>query len=141
MGPDAVRRCQDWPEQLAAALDAVRDLPFVWGERDCCLWTADVVRVLTGVDFAASWRGRYRSASGAWRRLARAGGLARVVTDLLGAPIAPLSARRGDVVLALLDSGASLGVVTDRGGAFKATVGISFLPLSGCVSAWRVGHG
>lgn len=32
---------------------------FVWGSRDCMLFVADCLKVVTGVDFASMFRGRY----------------------------------------------------------------------------------
>lgn len=79
---------------------------FAWGERDCGLFVADWVGLVTGRDPAADLRGRYRDADGAATacgcaglagtvaRLARAAGLERtsnpahgdigIVTDRLG---------------------------------------------------------
>lgn len=63
----------------AAALDAhldraLENLAF-WGVCDCILWPADWVVVSGWPDPAAPWRGRYRTALGAGRIAASAGGL------------------------------------------------------------------
>jgi len=73
-----VSRPPDWPERLLAALAAARDRPFRWGEHDCCLFAADLIEAVTGVDPAAAFRPvrprgepgavdgrRYRTAQGA----------------------------------------------------------------------------
>lgn len=67
-----VIRRQDWRTRFAELVVARRDLPTVWGERDCCLFAADAVKAMTDVDFAESLRG-YRTAKGAARALRRAG--------------------------------------------------------------------
>lgn len=51
---------------------------FRWGERDCALFVADWVRLVTGRDPASHLRGRYRDAGGALA-LAGTGGLVGIV--------------------------------------------------------------
>jgi hypothetical protein len=52
-------RLPDWPEQLAAFIEARRDMPFDWAVNDCCVLAADAVLAMTGRDFLADYRGRY----------------------------------------------------------------------------------
>lgn len=66
-----VRR-PDWRARLADLVVARRFLPMQWGQRDCCLFAADAVNAITGIDFAEGLRG-YSSAKGAVRALRRAG--------------------------------------------------------------------
>ena len=42
---------------------------------DCCSFAADCVLAMTGVDKMAGYRGGYKSAVGASRKLAKAGGM------------------------------------------------------------------
>ena len=61
--------------------------PFIWGRRDCCLFVADWVRLATGLDPAAHWRGTYADQRSARRRLADRGGFEGAVAaemDRLG---------------------------------------------------------
>lgn len=56
---------------LIAALDRAEDFDdenapdFVWGERDCLMRCADIVRDAIGIDPAEPWRGKYDSEEGA----------------------------------------------------------------------------
>lgn len=52
--------------------------PFRWGERDCALFVADWVRIVTGIDPASHLRGKYSSRDGAMV-IAGRGGLFGVV--------------------------------------------------------------
>ncbi len=61
----------DFAERLHAAVAARRGQPFQWGENDCALFACDLVEAATGVDYAAPFRGRYRTAAGAARALKR----------------------------------------------------------------------
>lgn len=61
--------------------------PFEWGRRDCCLFVADWVRLATGLDPAASWRGRYGSLREALRLTKGRGGFVEAISaemDRLG---------------------------------------------------------
>lgn len=60
--------------------DAARR-PFRYGVHDCALFVANWGRVVTGIDGAAHHRGRYKSAVGCARMIARAGSLAALVSD------------------------------------------------------------
>jgi hypothetical protein len=56
---------------------------FAWGQWDCCLLVADVVRILTGQDPATAWRGTYATeeeAQAVWLTL----GGADAILSLLG---------------------------------------------------------
>lgn len=61
---------------LGAFLDEAARTPFAWGVHDCLLFTADWIRVRTGIDPAAPWRGTYASEDEAQAILTRYGGLA-----------------------------------------------------------------
>lgn len=93
-------------EALDAHLErALTDIGF-WGVSDCVLWPADWVVASGWPDPAEAFRGRYRTALGAARIVARAGGLqalwraeaARLGLAETARPIA------GDVGLALRDT-------------------------------------
>lgn len=136
-------RFEDWPSRLHTFLEAARGRPFSWGRWDCCILAADAVQVLTGTDPLAPFRGRYRSARGAARLLKPLGGLAGGCTALLGTPIAPLLAQRGDIVLIEDGPGGRLacGVVdlTGRAVACPGDAGLLFVPLARARHAWRIG--
>lgn len=132
------RRFADWPVRLATQIEAAHRRPFSWGSHDCALWAAAVVCELTGVDFAADYRGRYKSAQGAARVMARRGGLVTIANRALGEAVPVLQARRGDVVLACREGGPSLGICIDERAAFTGPDGLAFLKLTECEQAWHV---
>ena len=134
----ALQRHPDWPARLDAAVETARSWRFAWGRNDCALWTASVVRDLTGEDFAADLRGRYRTRNGALVVMARAGGLACIVTRCLGDPVPITRAHRGDVCLACFDTGPSIGVCIGDRVAFTAPTGLSLVGLLECELAWHV---
>ncbi len=138
-------RFEDWPSRLHAFLEAAHGRPFSWGRWDCCILAADAVQAMTGADPLGPFRGRYRTALGAARLLTPMGGLAGGCTRLLGAPIAPLLAQRGDVVVVDSPTGAggplACGVVdlTGRAAACPGEASLVFVPLARARQAWRIG--
>lgn len=59
----------NWHQHLAQTLQAAMTRPFSWGEHDCCLFAADCVQAVTGVDVAADFRGTYTTPLGAKKPL------------------------------------------------------------------------
>lgn len=72
-------------------IGAQRDIPFQWGRQDCCLFAANWVWHVTGVDPAAAWRGMYEDEDGARAIWGAYGGIQRLVW----AAIQPLGFVRG----------------------------------------------
>ncbi len=141
-------RRHDWPARLHESVDAARGRPFVWGGADCCLFACDCILAMTGVDPAAHFRGRYKSAAGARRSLqAFAGaGLAatveRITRELAMPEIPPLMAQRGDVVLIAAPEcpPECLALAICCGGriAAQGPDGLTLIPLARALRAWRV---
>lgn len=138
-----LRRFPDWPERLAAAVEKARTAEFRWGEHDCCLFAADVVHALTGHDYAASFRGRYDDGAGAAVLIASHGSLQALIEAVIGDPIPPSRARRGDVVLGTAPTPAgeedAIGICIGRLWAAPGQAGLRFLQMSICRAAWRIG--
>jgi hypothetical protein len=131
-------RSVDWPQQLAAFVESRRSTPFAWGTHDCCRFAAGAVEAMTGVDRMHAFT--YETEAEARELITQAGGLDVLVTRELGAPLESVAfAGRGDVVLAELDNGPTLGVVLGVQSAFAAEGGVLLLPTRmGCM-AWRIG--
>ena len=133
-------RLPDWPERLAAFVEARRALPFAWGTNDCCMFIGDAMLALTGVDRAAPWRGAYSSEAGAQRFIDGAGGLLHLVRQahaMVGAAeIDPEFAQRGDTALITLRNMPSVGVVLDGVVAAPGLRGLEFVPVTLATHAW-----
>lgn len=142
-----MQRFSDWPQRLDAYLRSADGRPFSWGRNDCALFMANGLAEQTGIDIAAPFRGRYRSAAGSARVLKSlgagdlAGTLDRLLTGCGAHVIAPAYAQRGFPVLVDIDGLQAAGLV-DLSGRQVVTVapaGPVRLPLSRIVSAWGVG--
>ncbi len=149
-----VPKPHDFPERLHAAIRARRDRPFEWGRNDCALFACDLLQAVSGIDFAAPFRGKYKSARGAARILKRYGGaglpasarttagLEAVVEKIAEArkreEVKPLMAQRGDLVLLDMPEGPALGVCLGAWVAAAGETGMVRVELREARRAWRV---
>ena len=130
--------------RLFRAVAARRDRAFQWGVHDCCLFACDVIRDAGGVDYAAPFRGHYRTAAGAARALRRfAGGgletVAEKITQDNGLEeVPPLMAQRGDLILVDETAGPALGVCLGETFVAAGPAGAVTFPLKRARRAWRV---
>jgi hypothetical protein len=131
-------RFPDWPERLAAYIEARRARAFVWGEHDCALFAADWVHEATGRDPAAALRDTYQTAGEAARILHRHGGLARIAGEVLTEWLTPRMAGRGDVALVENAGREALAIVDGAHLIGPGPAGLTFLPLEHALRAWKV---
>lgn len=131
-------RRNDWPQRLGDYVESRRSAPFEYGTHDCCRFAAGAVIEMTGHDYMAAFN--YRSRLGAERLIRKAGTLDALVNRTLGEPMHPSQAGRGDVVIADLDRGATLGVCLGESCVFAADpAGLAFRPREAMRVAWRIG--
>lgn len=135
-------RIQNWPRALDQALAEAADLEFEWGTVDCVQWTAEIIEVLTGTNPILEHRGTYDSEFAAKRILAQFGGsLTAGWTAILGDPIPPLTAQRGDLCVVVDEMDQQCCGVVDMTGERVACLsldGLEYLPLTAAVVAWRI---
>jgi hypothetical protein len=133
-----MNRLSDWPERLADFIEARRERGFSWGETDCCLFVCDGIEATTGTDLGARWRGLYQSEKGARRVLRDNGGVSGLATALLGPPVPPALAGRGDVVLIDTPGGEALALCIGTSIAAQGLSGIEFHPTSAAKAVWKI---
>lgn len=93
-------RLPDWQVHFERFIEEHRTLPFAWGKHDCCLFAANSVFAITGIDYAKDFRDTYNSTSSAARVIAKFGDLESVAIHLLGyPPVSVMYADIGDVIL------------------------------------------
>jgi len=120
-------RAQDWEERLDRFVKSRRSTPFAWGTHDCCLFAADAIESMTGVDIAVKFRGKYDSLASCMSVLKGFG-----YTDIESmiraelkswqfTPVAPVRAHRGDLAMCNLAAGPALCVVGMNG---KESIGV-----------------
>lgn len=134
-------RHKQWEQRLVDLVAEMHDHPHEWGKHDCLLWSAAVVKAVTGKDHGRGHRGKYNSHIGAYRYLNRIGFAspeAMIDSHLEEKPVG--FAQRGDLVLA------ADGIPAVCMGGFALSVGeegnrlgLVKIPRSDWVKAWRVG--
>lgn len=129
-------RAADWPQRLGDYVESRRSTPFEYGTHDCCRFAAGAVIAMTGHNYMAAFD--YKNGLGAERLIRRAGTLDALVNRTLGEPVHPSQAGRGDVVLADLERGSTLGVCLGETCVFAAEpAGLAFHPRAVIRLAWR----
>jgi hypothetical protein len=142
------RRQQSWPDDLHRHVMDRRDTGFAWGTHDCCMFAADSIQEITGVDPAPEFRGKYHTE-------AEAVALIKTITggstpEDAAVYVAQknsfaelknvLFAQRGDLVIYDSESGPVAGVVHLNGkdALFVGASGLFRQPLRKCRRAWRI---
>jgi len=127
------------------ALAKYSDVTFKYGKLDCCLFVLNVVRDLTGTDYAAQWRGKYNSELGALRIVQKYGSLAGTISHLLGAGMRPIwSVREGYPVLLssqLTDHdsiGSAIGIYDGADLVYLTESGLARAPIMAGRGCWHV---
>lgn len=132
----------DWPDKLYACVEAARKKSFIWGKHDCVTFASDCVKAVTKKDFARPFKGKYHTAKGAHgtlRRVYKVDTLTDGVNKVLGDPIRPEEARRGDLMMINTDLGDTFGILLGKNIAFVSPEGLAFLPWTKALKAWRIG--
>lgn len=104
-------RKQNWPKALQERIKAAREVAFLWGENDCCLFVADCCVEICGVDPAEKYRGRYKTRRGAFGLVKRTHGSIEAAFDSYFGRIPREQAGRGDIALFTSPDGPCVGVL------------------------------
>lgn len=142
-----MERREGWECSLNEFLFKRKNSSFRYGRNDCCLFVADAVEQMTGVDPADGFRGRYKTKAGAYDLLFEfAGGdigpAVKKLTRNYGMPEVDINhAGRGDIVIVATPRGDALGIVDMTGEqvAVPGRKGLIFYPTIAIKQAWRVG--
>ena len=150
-----IQRSITW---LTQELDAfLRDhitKPFEWGTNDCCLFAANAVQAMTGMDIAEDFRAKYTDEQSAFALIKSVTGGDSVVDAIVHCAVKhglkewvspegktlPLMAQRGDLVAVSNGDNIIAGIV-DLSGRYVAAMGdkgIIRLRLSSIQRAWHV---
>ncbi len=133
-------RLPDWKPRLTAWLANAALHPFAEGENDCALFFAGAVEAMTGIDPAATWRGRYPNTVAGLRLLRRGGFADHVALAAALLPEMPSAyARTGDGAVVATEDGPALGLVQGEMIYVLGPRGLSLVPRSRATRAFRVG--
>jgi hypothetical protein len=142
-----MERRENWEDFLSDFICKRKDSAFKYGENDCCLFVADAVENITGVDIAEEFRGKYTSKVEAYRLLIKySGGAVEETFKELSKnygfhEISTKYAGRGDIALVRGEMGDAVGIVDMTGErvAIPARKGLIYFPMEEIIKSWRVG--
>lgn len=141
-----LKRFENWPELLYGYVESVKDKPFQYGTHDCALFTCNAINIMTGVDLAQPFRGKYKTSRGAYGALKRfsGGGLLETSMKIFGKynceVIPHTMAQRGDAILSGIGGETVLGLIGLDGKAiFSGENGVVANQEAEPIIAWRVG--
>ena len=120
---------------LSDYVDRVASRPFQWGVNDCLIMVAGAVELLTGVDHAEGFRGKYKSLAEGKKLIGTT--LLRFVGERLEA-IHPVRAVDGDVGALKQGKEWGFGVFIGPHLYVMTETGIGILPRSDATKAFRV---
>jgi hypothetical protein len=133
----------DWKTEMAAFVEARLNQPFKWGESDCCLFSADAVKLLGGFDIAEWFRGRYTNEKEAYDLLVEhaGGGISKTITKLARqykmTKVNNKFVQNGDICLAETPRGDALAIVWNGKVVSQGDHKLIFLPKAAIKRAWR----
>ena len=135
-------RYHDWPERLFTVIKAAQSSKFEWGENDCAIFVFACVEAMTGVDHMKELRGKYscrRSCEKAFKKVKGTKTLLAFADKCFENRVDLSKAQRGDVVLLIVNSIESFGIVTGSLAVFlELRKGIQTVQVKDCSYAWRV---
>jgi len=142
-----MERRENWEHFLSEFIFKRTNSVFKYGQNDCCLFVADAVEKITGVDIAEEFRGQYNTKAEAYKLLMNfSGGAVEETFKTLSRQygfheISPNYAGRGDIVLVEGEMGDAVGIVDMTGEqvAIPAIKGLISFPMIAIKKAWRIG--
>lgn len=120
---------------LTEFIERMRPCAWESGANDCALFVAAWLQEIHGIDYAAAYRGQYKTTE---EGLQLIGGLKNKLTEILGEPDAILTARRGDIAYRTSDGGETVGVVIGTRVACPGEKGLYFSALTDWEMCWHV---
>lgn len=120
---------------LSDYIDRVAARPFQWGVNDCLIMVAGAVELMTGVDHAEGYRGKYSSLKEGKKLIGKS--LLRFVGSKLEA-IEPVRAVDGDIGALKQDKEWGFGLFIGPYLYVMTETGIGILPRSHAQKAFRV---
>ncbi|MEM7751806.1 MAG: hypothetical protein AAF230_00235 [Pseudomonadota bacterium] len=112
MASAELTRLSDWRLRLVAYLELCARAPFEEGQHDCALFLAGGVEAMTGVDYAAEFRGAYSTTKAGIKLLRARGFRNHVALAQHHLPEKPIAfANEGDGAVVPTDGIDALGIV------------------------------
>ena len=123
--------------KMNSIINKLADEEFKFGENDCYIFTAKLVKEWHGKDYT-KLHAVYSNDEEAKKYMELHGGIEELTKETLGYPIDPVACRNGDVVTAMVGDGIALGFVYNGYGLFKSKKKVFRLSLDDCSKGWRI---
>lgn len=130
-------RKEQWPTLMWEKIEQYLETPFVWGENDCCLFTARVVDAITGGDFEEQLKPHYHDKASAIKYIGDSGGLESAVSTYFG-PSKTGRPQRGDVVMFDGPLGHTIGICVGNKIASVYDDGVCYVNKSQTICFWSI---
>ena len=138
-------RLTGWETRLSDFIEKLSKQSFEYGKFDCCLFAAETIKILTGVDIRTEiipdeYQGK-EEAEEVLRKYEGIEGMANRVAERCGfKPIPVLFAQRGDIVMVNIKEADNFGVCIGKKVAFSSPSGLVFLNITSKTlkKAWRI---
>jgi hypothetical protein len=133
------------------------ETPLVWGKSDCCMFVADALKAMHGIDIAGWFRGRYKTRRRAFMELKKfaGGSLLETITalardydmapvpsraEMLPGDMVILKAKACDPIAERLSNGLTVGVMgfNDMGVLSQGKDGLVLHTEPEVIDAWRI---
>jgi hypothetical protein len=134
----SVARVPNWQGEFFRVLEESRDKPFDWNGWTCFDFAATMYVALTGKPDPRPQFGDFSSEREAQVTLGRAGGSEAILRLILGEPIHPAMAQRGDIVLADVGLGPQPLVCVGLESVAPAATGLGRMKTLTATLAWEV---
>lgn len=136
-------RQDNWEKAFNHMFEVKKDEPFAWGSNDCCIFVADFIAAIAGIDLARGFRYSYHDFRGAARLIRSFGGMLGLAVEFLNKngfkPNKPQFSQRGDVVLINLKDGKrAFGINAGKYAVFPGKTGIEQIPIQNIYMTWRI---
>lgn len=130
-----------WERKLIEFIGKAARMDFEPSIMDCGLFLSDGINAMTGVDHWGEYRGKYTTIPRGLAILRQMGFADHVeyVAHLFEELPSVLHAQRGDAVVAVdQDDEPALGIVQGEMAYFMTLNGLTLIPLTKCIRAFRV---
>lgn len=130
-----IKRKENWESILAKELVRSKNLPFKYGKNDCTIWSSNMLKAYTNIDWNPTWKDKKEAI-----KLHKSRPMEDQVSEVLGAPRPNLmNTQRGDLVQTGTGLDSALGICIGRKVALlKPKEGICYADLQDCAYSWRI---
>lgn len=133
-------RKDNWPSLLFDAIAKHKSSEFKWGEHDCAMFCANVIKEYTDRDLAEAFRKEYSSHLGSKRAIKKFGAanLSDIADSIVGSSKSPSLAMRGDLILFDNGNGDTFGICAGATCVAASAKGFVHISSGYWLKAWSI---